>query len=196
MIVLAIDPGSITAGYALLQQDGRKINYISSGVLKFNGKDEFLERVKDIYDQTLNLMDQYQPDEIALESLIFVKSPTALIKLAQSRGAMLAALSQKYHQRIYEYSPNLVKSSVTGHGHADKEGIQKVLQQYLGLTNFKSHDESDAVAIALCHLLNRSHAALNIPKKKKVSTKKMGNGLAASLAHKIKLDRERLCPCP
>jgi crossover junction endodeoxyribonuclease RuvC len=186
MIVLAIDPGSITAGYALLQQDGRKINYISSGVLKFNGKDEFLERVKDIYDQTLKLMEQYQPDEIALESLIFVKSPTALIKLAQSRGAMLAALSQKYHQRIYEYSPNLVKSSVTGHGHADKEGIQKVLQQYLGLTNFTSHDESDAVAIALCHLLNKNFKSLNIPKKKKTASKKMGNGLASALAHKIK----------
>lgn len=185
-IVLAIDPGSVTAGYALLQQEGRKINYIASGILKFNSDDEFLHRVKDIYDQTLNLLEQYTPDEIALESLIFVKSPTALIKLAQSRGTMLAALTQKYHQKIYEYSPNLVKSSVTGHGHTDKEGIQKVLQQYLGLTNFKSHDESDAVAIALCHLLNKNIRTLNIPKKKKTSTKKMGNGLAASLAHKIK----------
>ena len=186
MIVLAIDPGSVTAGYALLQQEGRKINYIASGILKFNSEDEVLHRVKDIYDQTLKLIEEHGPDEVALESLIFVKSPTALIKLSQSRGVMLAALTQKFHQKIFEYSPNLVKSSVTGHGHADKEGIQKVLQQYLGLTNFKSHDESDAVAIALCHLLNRSHAALNIPKKKKVSTKKMGNGLAASLAHKIK----------
>lgn len=186
MIVLAIDPGSVTAGYALLQQEGRKINYITSGILKFNSDDVFLHRVKDIYDQTLKLIEEHSPDEIAMESLIFVKSPTALIKLAQSRGTMLAALTQKFHQKIFEYSPNLVKSSVTGHGHADKEAIQKTLQQYLGLTNFKSHDESDAVAIALCHLLNRNFAALNIPKKKKVSTKKMGNGLAASLAHKIK----------
>ena len=186
MIVLAIDPGSVTAGYALLQQDGRKINYIASGILKFNSDDVFLHRVKDIYDQTLKLTEEYSPDEIAMESLIFVKSPTALIKLAQSRGTMLAALTQKFHQKIYEYSPNLVKSSVTGHGHADKEAIQKTLQQYLGLTNFKSHDESDAVAIALCHLLNRNLTTLNIPKKKKVSTKKMGNGLAAALAHKIK----------
>ena len=186
MIVLAIDPGSVTAGYALLQQDGRKINYIASGILKFNSDDVFLHRVKDIYDQTLKLTEEFSQDEIAMESLIFVKSPTALIKLAQSRGTMLAALTQKFHQKIYEYSPNLVKSSVTGHGHADKEAIQKTLQQYLGLTNFKSHDESDAVAIALCHLLNRNLTTLNIPKKKKVSTKKMGNGLAAALAHKIK----------
>lgn len=186
MIVLAIDPGSVTAGYALLQQDGRKISYITSGILKFKSDDVFLHRVKDIYEQTLKLTKVFAPDEIALESLIFVKSPTALIKLAQSRGTMLAALTQKFDQKIYEYSPNLVKSSVSGHGHTDKEGIQKALQQYLGLTNFKTHDESDAVAIALCHLLNRNIMVLNIPKKKKLSSKKMGNGLAAALAHKIK----------
>lgn len=185
MIVLAIDPGSVTAGFALLQKEGRKISYIASGILKFNSDDVFLHRVKDIYDQTLALMEKYQPDEIALESLIFVKSPQALIKLAQSRGTMLAALSQRYHEKIFEYSPNLVKSTVTGHGHADKESIQKTLGQILGLTDFKTHDESDAVAIALCHLLNHNVRLLDIPKKKKPS-KKMGTGLAAALAHKIK----------
>lgn len=186
MIVLAIDPGSVTAGYALLQKEGRKIHYLESGILKFNGKDEFLHRVKDIYDQTLALIEKHRPDEVALESLIFVKSPTALIKLAQSRGAMLAALSQKYHEKIFEYSPNLVKQTVTGHGHADKEGIQKFLQQYLGIKEFKTHDESDAVAIALCHLLNRGAVIPLAPREKSKKVKNMGNGLASALAHKIK----------
>lgn len=184
MIVLAIDPGSVTAGYALLQKDGRKVNYIASGVLKFNSDDEFLHRVKDIFEQTSNLLEQFTPDHIALESLIFVKSPTALIKLAQSRGTMLAALSQKYHQKIFEYSPNVVKATVTGHGHADKEGIQKVLKTYFGLENFKTHDESDAIAIALCHILNHGTTILKAPKQK--VSKKSGNGLASALAHKIK----------
>lgn len=184
MIVLAIDPGSVTAGYALLQKEGRKIHYVTSGILKFNGQIEFLHRIKSIYDQTLELIEKHQPDEVALESLIFVKSPDALIKLAQSRGTMLAAISQKYHEKIFEYSPNLVKSTVAGHGHADKEGIQKVLLQYFGLTNFKTHDESDAVAIALCHLLNRGSIG-QMPVKSK-RTKNMGNGLASALAHKIK----------
>ncbi len=183
MIVLAIDPGSVTAGYALLQQEGRKISYLDSGILKFKASDVFLHRVKDIFDQTLDLIEKHNPDEIALESLIFVKSPTALMKLAQSRGAMLAALTQKYHQKIYEYSPNLVKSTVTGHGHADKEGIQKVVQAYLGVTNFKTHDESDALAIALCHLLNQGRPNVPVEKKKRSSR---GSGLAQSLAHKIK----------
>jgi crossover junction endodeoxyribonuclease RuvC len=184
LIVLAIDPGSVTAGYALLQKEGRKIHYLESGILKFDSGVEFLHRVKDIYEQTLALSEKYQPDEIALESLIFVKSPTSLMKLAQSRGTMLAALAQRFHEKIYEYSPNLVKSTVTGHGHADKEGIQKVLLQYFGLKNFKTHDESDAVAIALCHLLNRGTLNMALAKEKKV--KKQGSGLASALAHKIK----------
>lgn len=184
MLVLAIDPGSVTAGYALLKKEGRKIHYVESGILKFNGKEEFLSRVKDIYDQTFSLVEKHQPDEVALESLIFVKSPTALIKLAQSRGTMLAALSHNYHEKIFEYSPNFVKSTVAGHGHTDKEGIQKVLAQILGLTNFKTHDESDAVAIALCHLLNRGTVIPLIPKERKM--KNRGNGLASALGHKIK----------
>jgi crossover junction endodeoxyribonuclease RuvC len=183
MIVLAIDPGSVNAGYALLQKDGRRIIYLASGVLKFKAGDEFLHRVKDIYDQTLSLISKHQPDEIALESLIFVKSPTALIKLAQSRGTMLAALTQDFHQKIYEYAPTLVKSTVTGHGHADKEAIQKTLKQTLGLTEFSTHDESDAIAIAFCHLLLRdSLYAL----KKPLPGKGKSKSLSASLAHKIK----------
>ena len=186
MIVLAIDPGSVTAGYALLKKEGRKISYIASGILKFDAKVEFLHRVKDIFQQTEKLLSQFTPDEIALESLIYVKSPDALSKLAQSRGTMLAALSRDYHEKIFEYSPNLVKSTVTGHGHADKEGIQKLIKQYLGISEFKTHDESDACAIALCHLLNRDVIRLPVEKKKRSGSKKSGNGLAAALSHRIK----------
>jgi crossover junction endodeoxyribonuclease RuvC len=182
---LAIDPGSVTAGYALLKKEGRKISYLTSGILKFDGKVEFLHRVKDIFGQTEKLLSQFSPDEIALESLIYVKSPDALSKLAQSRGAMLAALSRDYHEKIFEYSPNLVKATVTGHGHADKEGIQKFLKQYLGISEFRTHDESDACAIALCHLLNRDVLRLPVEKKKR-STKSKGTGLAAALSHRIK----------
>lgn len=183
MIVLAIDPGSVTAGYALLKKEGQKIHYIASGILQFNSHEEFLHRVKDIHDQTSALLEKYSPDEIALESLIFVKSPTALIKLAQSRGAMLAVLSQKYDRKIFEYSPNAVKSTVTGHGHADKESIQKMIGHYLGLFEFKTHDESDALAIALCHIMNRNNILSSVVPQKK---SRKGNSMANALAHKIK----------
>lgn len=186
MIVLAIDPGSVTAGYALLEKQGRHVRYIASGILKFDAKKEFLLRVKDIVAQTQALVDTHRPDQIALESLIFVKSPTALIKLAQSRGAMLGVLSQNYENKIFEYSPNLVKSTVVGHGHADKEGIQKFIQTYLGIREFKTHDESDAIAIALCHILQNQNIALFTTLAKESRGKSKGRGLAASLAHKVK----------
>ena len=186
MIVLAIDPGSVTAGYALLEKQGRHVRYITSGILKFDAKKEFLLRLKDIVTQTKALIDTHKPDQIALESLIFVKSPTALIKLAQSRGAMLGVFALDYEDKIFEYSPNLVKSTVVGHGHADKESVQKFLQTYLKISEFKTHDESDAIAIGLCHLLQHQSLGITQTMIKEIAPKSKGRGLAASLAHKVK----------
>lgn len=176
MIILGIDPGSRKAGYAFIEVQGRKIRYLKSGVLRFDKVDEFLERLDLIYKSCEDLVDELHPDEIALESLIFVKSPTALMKLAQARGAMIAALSKTHKGKIVEYSPNLIKSSVTGHGHASKEGVEKGLSIIFGQKTYKTNDESDALAIAVCHALNKGH---------KVSGK--GKGLAGAIKHRISL---------
>jgi crossover junction endodeoxyribonuclease RuvC len=102
------------------------------------------------------LLKKYQPDEVSIESLIYVKSVDALSKLAQARGAMIAAFSHTHQGKIFEYAPNLVKVSVTGHGHADKVAVDKALSMMFGKINFKTADESDALAIAVCHALNRN----------------------------------------
>lgn len=181
MLVLGIDPGSLISGWALLKVDGNKATYIKSGILKFNKDSLFLDRTKEIKEKFELLVNELRPDEISLESLIFVKSPTALIKLAQTRGIILSTITSKYHGKIFEYSPNLVKSTAVGHGHADKESVQKFLDMVLGKVEYKTHDESDAAAIALCHVLNRGRVqGLNKTKK---SSK--GSGLAASLSHKL-----------
>lgn len=179
MLVLGIDPGSITTGWALLRLVGNKVSYVDSGVLKFNNKVEFLYRLAQIQSETQDLIDRLNPDEVSLESLIYVKSPTALIKLAQTRGVILSALLKRYQKKIFEYSPNLVKSTAVGHGHADKESVQKFLDMLLGKREYQTHDESDAVAVALCHIMNRN--------KVEKSTKRMGRGLSSSLAHKINI---------
>jgi crossover junction endodeoxyribonuclease RuvC len=88
---------------------------------------------------------------------------------------------EKYENRIFEYSPNLVKSSAVGHGHADKESVKKVLDMLLGKRNYETHDESDAVAVALCHILNRGKVSTKAPRSSNKSS-----GMAGSLAHKIK----------
>ena len=147
--------------------------------MKFDSKVDFLNRLAQIKSDTDSLIRELAPDEVALESLIFVKSPTALIKLAQTRGIILSAIVEKYENKIFEYSPNLVKSSAVGHGHADKDSVKKVLDMLLGKREYKTHDESDAVAVALCHILNRGKA-----QSKKSSSK--SRDMSSSLAHKIK----------
>ena len=156
MIILGIDPGSRKAGYALIDVQGKKISYIASGVLKYDHVSEFLERLGMIYQTCDELMTRYQPDEVSVEALIYVKSVDALSKLAQARGAMIAAFSRSRLGKIYEYAPNAVKSSVTGHGHADKEAVDKAMTMMFGKLTFKTSDESDALAIAVCHALNRN----------------------------------------
>lgn len=180
LLTLGIDPGSITTGWALLKSTGNKVEYVDSGVLKFDSKVVFLKRLTEIKIKVDELIQGIKPDDISLESLIFVKSPTALIKLAQTRGMILSSIVNDYEGRIYEYSPNLVKSSAVGHGHADKDSVKKVLDMLLGKRDYKTHDESDAVAIALCHILNKGKAVIKKTKVKKSS------GIASALAHKIK----------
>lgn len=156
MIILGIDPGSRKAGYALIDVQGKKISYIASGVLKYDHVDEFIDRLGMIYQTCDELMNKFRPDEVSVEALIYVKSVEALSKLAQARGAMIAAFSRTCLGKVYEYSPNTVKSSVTGHGHADKDAIDKAMNMMFGKLTFKTSDESDALAIAVCHALNRN----------------------------------------
>ena len=178
MVVLGIDPGSINTGWAILSAKSKKIEVIASGVLKFNAKLDFLDRLHEIQQKSAELLANYDPDEVAFESLIYVKSPTALSKLAQTRGVILSTLLPTHNGKIYEYSPNLVKKSSVGHGHADKLSVQKILMKSLGVEKFATHDESDAMAIALCHILNKNNLDKNPPRSSR------RGGLAKALAHK------------
>jgi crossover junction endodeoxyribonuclease RuvC len=176
LLVLGIDPGSVKTGWALIEAKGQKIKYIDSGILKFDSKLDFLMRIKDIKNKVKDLLENITPDQVAFESLIYVKSPTALMKLAQTRGIIISECIDIVEDKIFEYSPNLVKSTTTGHGHANKESIQKFLKMTLGISKFESHDESDALAIAMCHILSGGN---RIQKSK-------GRSLKSSLAHRVK----------
>ncbi len=156
MIILGIDPGSRKTGFAILELQQRKVRYIDSGILRFDKIDDFIDRVDEIYSQCEELITKYSPDEIAIESLIFAKNPSSLIKLAQARGAMLAAFLKTHKGRLFEYSPNVVKSSATGYGHAKKENVKKFIDIFLGAREYKSFDETDAIAVAICHTMNRT----------------------------------------
>ncbi len=174
MLILGIDPGSRKIGYGLIWVQGKKLTYVTSGVLRFDHIETFLDRLGEIYLKITQLLVECQkvhPNfpkniggksesikmEVAIESLIYVKSVTSLAKLAEARGAIISAIkNQECVSSVEEYSPNLIKSSVTGHGHASKEAVDKALGFLFGEIKFKTHDESDALAIATCHAMNRT----------------------------------------
>lgn len=182
---MGIDPGSRSAGYAFIECQGKKFRYLSSGVLKYDKVEEFLDRLPLIYDGFRDLIETHKPAEIALESLIYVKSVTSLAKLAQARGAMVAACLKESKGKIFEYSPNLVKSTVSGHGHATKESVEKSLAWLLGARDYKTLDESDALAVALCHaLLRGSSSNLAVDEKAaKVTKTSKGSSLKQAFKH-------------
>lgn len=187
MLILGIDPGSIKSGWGLIKVEGRKITHIASGVLRYDAKTPIISRLEEIKLSMQEVVDKYQPDEIALESLIFVKSPTALIKLAHARAMIISTFIETHQDRIFEYSPNLIKSSTAGHGHADKLSIQKSVRMILGQIEFETDDQSDALAVAICHCVNRVKPAnvLDLKSTKKTTRKSSGGGLAAALSHKV-----------
>ncbi len=178
MIVLGIDPGSRKTGFGLIEVKGNQVKYIHSETAKFNLKNEFLQRVPEIFERTTEITKKFNPGFISIESLIYVKSPTALIKLAQTRGIILSALANlNYQDKIFEYSPNLVKSATTGYGHTDKLGAQKFLNTVLGPRKYSTDDESDALLIAMCHAFQHNNSKAN---------KKTGKGsLAQAVSHRI-----------
>lgn len=178
MKVLGIDPGTRNVGYALLSstKNSNRFMCIDSGTISL-GNGEILDRLLDLQNKISELAKTYQPDHIAFESLIYVKSPTSLIKLAMAKGVMLGAIGSAYRGRIFEYKPNEIKQVVTGHGHADKESIQKMIGFYLNKNDFTSYDESDAISIAMCHLLLKNNQIGKM--------KKGGSSLAQAVAHKV-----------
>jgi len=159
--ILGIDPGSLKAGYAVVETVNNKPLYICSGIIKFKSTDNFFERLMNLSITIKEIVQEHKPDEVVLESLVYVKNVSSLGKLSQARGAMISALEGISAERIFEYSPNLIKSVVSGHGHSSKEGIEKMVQLILGKKiTFESSDESDALAIALSHFLMRNKMSL------------------------------------
>jgi crossover junction endodeoxyribonuclease RuvC len=181
LIILGLDPGSNKTGFGLIEKKGKSFNYIDSGVIFLCKEENFYLKLLKLKHSISALLLDFKPDCVAMESLIYVKSPTALIKLSQARGVILAMLVDQYHRHFFEYSPNLIKQVVTGHGHADKAAIQKMLQTILKLDQFASDDESDALAVALCHgMLGHSQIV------QKSNSKNSTSGLAGAVKHAVR----------
>lgn len=159
---MGIDPGSRFVGLGLLGMENNRISYMDSDVIKVHKLEHFFDRITHIKHSMQKYLVQHRPHMVAMESLIFVKNPLSMFKLAQSRGVILSVLLDFFETKdIYEYGPNQVKLMVAQHGHSNKEGIQFSLAKLFGKETFKTDDESDALAVALCHILQTTRPVTN-----------------------------------
>mgnify|MGYP002516654343 FL=1 len=151
MIILGIDPGYGTIGYGVIEKNGSKIVPVDYGVIQTPKDDGIAARLAMIYDSLNVLIKKFNPDEIAVEELFFNTNITTGIKVAQARGVILLSAVHSCG-RLYEYTPLMVKQSLTGNGRADKKQIQYMVKMMLGLKSEpKPDDAADALAIAICH---------------------------------------------
>lgn len=152
MLVLGIDPGTATTGFGLVSQTRGKPIIVSYGVIKTSPTMDMPNRLVKIKREYKALLEEHQPDAVAIEALFHHKNSKTVISVAQSRGVLLMVAADQAIE-IAEYTPLQVKQAVTGVGNADKRQVQLMVQKILSLDSIpRPDDAADALAIALCHL--------------------------------------------
>ncbi|MBQ3425561.1 MAG: crossover junction endodeoxyribonuclease RuvC [Clostridia bacterium] len=151
MIIIGVDPGYAIVGIGVIEYSGNKFRPLEYGAITTPAKMPTVERLKKIYDETTLLIDKYSPDAVAIEELFFNSNQKTAINVAQARGVILVAVTNK-NVPIFEYTPLQVKQSVTGYGRADKNQIQQMVKMLLNLNVIpKPDDAADGLALAICH---------------------------------------------
>ena len=156
-IILGIDPGTNIMGYGLIHQKGSKISLITMGVLKLAGYDNHPMKLKKIFERVLGLIDEYKPDEMALEAPFMGKNPQSMLKLGRAQGVAMASGLHK-NIPIFEYAPRKIKQSITGRGTASKEQVAGMLMSMFGIKEEPKYlDATDGLAAAVCHYYQKSY---------------------------------------
>lgn len=150
-IILGLDPGTTVMGYGIIVIKKPKIELLQFGVIHLSKYQNHEIKLKKIFERVLGLIDEYHPDEVALEAPFYGKNVQSMLKLGRAQGvAMSAALYREIP--ITEYAPKKVKQSVTGNGNASKEQVAKMLMTIFGIKELpKLLDATDALGVAICH---------------------------------------------
>ncbi|HET8886378.1 MAG TPA: crossover junction endodeoxyribonuclease RuvC [Salinimicrobium sp.] len=153
-IILGIDPGTTIMGFGLIKVVNKQMEFLQLNELLLQKYDDHYVKLKLIFERTIELIDTYHPDEIAIEAPFFGKNVQSMLKLGRAQGvAMAAGLSRQIP--ITEYSPKKIKMAITGNGNASKEQVAKMLQSLLKLKTLpKNLDSTDGLAAAVCHFYN------------------------------------------
>ena len=154
-IILGIDPGTNVMGYGLLHIVGNKAELIVMGVIDMRKEKDVYLRLGKIFDRVTGIIDEYLPDELAIEAPFFGKNVQSMLKLGRAQGVAIAAAIH-HDVPIREYAPLKIKMAITGNGAASKEQVAKMLQKLVHLRDDQMPhfmDATDAIAAAYCHFL-------------------------------------------
>jgi crossover junction endodeoxyribonuclease RuvC len=151
MIILGVDPGTIFTGYGLIQYEQNTFTKIQHGLIKLPSIKSLPQKLEIIYDELDRVIKLYKPDEFSIETAFYGKNVQSAMKIGYARGvSLLVAVHNDLPAS--EYSPREIKKSVVGNGAASKEQVFFMISTLLNLKNVKMRfDESDALAVALCH---------------------------------------------
>ena len=153
-IILGIHPGTTITGFGFIKVKEKTMEFLQLNELQLKKYSDHYLKLKLIFERTLELIDTFNPDEIAIEAPFFGKNVQSMLKLGRAQGvAMAAGLSREIP--ITEYSPKKIKMAITGNGNASKEQVAKMLQSLLQLKELpKNLDSTDGLAAAVCHFYN------------------------------------------
>jgi crossover junction endodeoxyribonuclease RuvC len=157
--ILGIDPGLRRTGWGLIAAEGNRLIYLACGSVATNEKLSLAERLVTIHDGLVRVVDEFRPDEAAVEATFVNRDATATLKLGQARGIALL-VPAKAGVLVAEYAPNLVKKTIVGAGHAEKAQIRLMVGVLLPKADPQTEDAADALAIAVTHAHHRTSALL------------------------------------
>jgi crossover junction endodeoxyribonuclease RuvC len=143
-------------GYGLIHQKNNAISLITMGVLKLGSYDNHALKLKKIFERTLGIIEEYNPDELSIEAPFFGKNVQSMLKLGRAQGVAMAAALYK-DVPIFEYSPKKIKQSITGNGNASKEQVSAMLMNIVKFQEMPEYlDATDGLAAAVCHYFQGS----------------------------------------
>ncbi len=155
MLILGVDPGTIITGFGIVKYEKSQLSYIHSGIIKTPKTTEMSPRLETIYNELNRLIKLYKPSQFAIETAFYSKNVQSVLKIGYVRGISLL-LAQQHKLDISEYSPREIKKSVVGNGGASKGQVQFMIKKLMAVKeDFKILDESDALAIAICHAFKK-----------------------------------------
>jgi crossover junction endodeoxyribonuclease RuvC len=150
MRILGIDPGSRITGYGIIVKEGNRLIHVDNGAIFTSSATDFPMRLQKIFNGLAGVIEEYQPDAVAIENVFLAKNAMSALKLGQARGAAIVA-AVCTGLPVFEYTAMQVKQAVVGTGRAEKQQVQHMIRVLLNLPEIAQEDASDALAVAVCH---------------------------------------------